>query len=246
MENHNNDIEKPEKEPVPAHINQDDQPIPFFNQKKPKEPKQGYKFGIFSFLVFLIVIIVLPFLVPLYPIIMYYTPDSVQEKVLWPLFRNIPLYTEPHQFDEPEKISIPDPGTLPVLGFDTGICFSFLSSLNEPNPEYIDEERLKEASRGKKIAEIIALEEKDKYEYQLESTIFKEKTDDKGKTTTIICQKFGRSYASTPKKITSLYIRPLAPFKAEKTVWNSVKHLYDEYTSPLEPGETHSQFKIIP
>lgn len=230
-------------------LNKDGKPIPFFDEapaNKQNKQKQGYKFGIFSFLTIIAAFILLASITPLYSLVIYYIPTSIQEKMLWPLFRNITIYENPHSFAEPKKISLPKQKLLPVLDFDTGICFSFLSTLTNPNPEYINEELLNRAANGKTIAEIIAIGTNDKYEYHLKSVIFKETTDNAGKTISVICQKFGRAYSSTPKKISALYIRPLKPFKAQKTVWNSIKHLYDDYTSPLEPGETNARFKIIP
>ncbi|MCK5374576.1 MAG: hypothetical protein KAJ40_04775 [Alphaproteobacteria bacterium] len=205
------------------------------NTKEELPKKQGYQFGFFSFLGLIVVVICLLIFTPLSSGLIYITPNSVQKAILSPLYRNVFLSAEPTTFDKPFKMPIPAPGTLPVLGFDSGICFSFPSTINEPDPDYIDVKHLEAAQRNTPIAEIIAIGAQDKYEYKLESITYRELADINGKTTVIICQKFGRNYASTPKEISSLYIRPLTTFTAHKTVWNSTKHLYNnDMYSPLD------------
>lgn len=223
----------------PVYLDQYGNPIPFLNQKEKDKPqKQEYKFGIFSLLGFVAAIILLASLTPFYSVLMLVTPTSIQEKILWPLHRNVTLYAQSTKFDKPVKVPIPEPGTLPVLGFDTGICFSFYSTQSAPDQKYIDAERLTGAVHGKNIAEIIAIGTQGKYEYHLKSITYSETIDNDGRIMSVICQKLGRAYAPTPKNIRALYIRPLEPFVAEKAIWNSTKHLYDDYSSPLEPEKT--------
>ena len=126
----------------------------------------------FSFLGLVAALILLATLTPLYSVLMLVTPAPLQEKLLWPLYRNVHLYEAPQEFSEPIKVAIPEPGTLPVLGFDTGICFSFHSTRGAPNPEYLSAKRLEDAFRGKNIAEIIAVGKLDKYEYTLGSVTY--------------------------------------------------------------------------
>jgi len=233
------DTEKQKNEQTtsqPEYLDKDGKPIPFLKQKEKAQQKQGFKIGVPSFLGFVAVLILLASLTPFYSILMRITPASVQKAILKPLYRNISLGTQPQNYNQPIKMPIPEPGTLPILGFDTGICFSFYSTQDNPDPNYIDAKRLKAASRGKNIAEIIAIGKQDKYEYHLESTSYRETIDKDNKIISVICQKLGRAYGSTPKNINELYIRPIEPFKAKKTVWNSVKHLYDDYSSPAEPA----------
>ncbi|MFP4385889.1 MAG: hypothetical protein ACLFRA_01620 [Alphaproteobacteria bacterium] len=226
---------KNEEQTEPVYLDQHGNPIPLLkNESEEKNEKTGYRFGIVSFFTLVIGILLILTLTPAYSLLINIMPVSIQEKILSPLFRRVVLSEMPRIYDEPMKIEFPkDIKTLPVLGFDTGICFSFYASIETPNPENINTKRLEGARRNKPIAEIIAIDTLNKYEYHLKSTTYKENFDSENRKMSIICQKFGREYASTPRQISALYIRPLSPFKAQKTAWISTKHLYDNQSSPV-------------
>jgi len=216
------------------YLDKDGKPAPLYKNDEEVGQTKGLRIGVPWFLGAIVVIALLTSFTPLYSILMHITPDSWQGALLSPIYRNIHLSEDTQKFDAPMEIPLPAPGTLPVLGFDTGICFSFYSTISNPDPSYISANQLKAAKAGKVIAEIIAIGMHDKYEYKVQSTTYAETIDRDNKIMSVICQKFGRAYATTPKKIKALYIRPIQPFTAEKTVWKSIKHLYDDYSSPLE------------
>ncbi len=224
--------EQAQEQTQPEYFDKDGKPIPLYKDKD--EEQKGFKINFPKFIGAIVLIILVASFTPLYSILMRAIPDSLQAAVLKPLYRSVPIGSQPQEYYEPMKIPLPKSGTLPVLGFDTRVCFSFYSTIESPDPNYIKAEQLESAKKGKKIAEILAVGAQDKYEYRMEDTSYSETIDKDNKVMSIVCQKFGRAYGSTPKNIKALYIRPLEPFKAHKTVWKSIKHLYDNYSSPLE------------
>jgi len=218
------------------YLDKDGKPAPLYKNDEEVEQKRGFRIGVPTFLGTLVVLVLLTSFTPLYSILMRIIPDSWQGALLYPIYRSVPLSEGSQKFDEPMEIPLPAPGTLPILGFDTGICFSFYSTISKPDPSYISAEQLKAAKDGEAIAEILAIGKYDKYEYRVQSTTYTETIDKDNKIISVICQKFGRTYANTPKKIRALYLRPIQPFTAGKTVWKSIKHLYDDYSSPLDPN----------
>ncbi len=230
----------PKAEPqTPVFLDQDGNPIPFFKKEKERQKEQEtkkFRIGLPAFLGGIALLLLLATLTPFYSILMRITPASWQKAVLKPLYIDVTLGSQPQTYSEPLKMPIPESGTLPVLGFDTGICFFFYSTLHSPDPAYIGAGQMEGAKRGKPLAEIIAIGAKDKYEYKMEATSYSENIDKENNIISVICQKFGRAYGTTPESISALYIRPLENFKAAKTSWKSIKHLYDDYSSPLEPN----------
>ncbi len=232
-----------ERQTQPEQLDQDGKPMPLYKKNIDTNHKNSIVFSFPKFIGFVAVIILLSSLTPLYSILMRTIPDSWQAAMLKPLYRSIPLGSQPQEYYKPMKLPLPKSGKLPVLGFDTRICFSFRSTIENPDPNYIKTEQLKAAKKGEIIAEIIAIGAIDKYEYKMKDTSYAEITDKNNHIISVICQSFGRTYGSTPKNISALYIRPLKPFKANKTVWKSIKHLYDDYSSPLEPNRGNTPLR---
>jgi hypothetical protein len=218
------------------HLDKDEKPIPLYKKTTDEEQKRGFRISFPIFIGGFALIVLLVTVTPLYSILMRVTPNSWQEAILKPLFRSIPLGSQPQRYSEPIKMPIPKDGTLPVLSFDTRICFSFYSTIENPDPNYISLGQMQAAKKGEIIAEIIAVGAQDKYQYRIEDTYYTEAIDKNNKIISVICQRFGRAYGTMPESIEALYIRPIKPFMANKTVWNSIKHLYDDYSSPLEPN----------
>ncbi len=149
------------------------------------------------------------FITPVPKILFSLIPDSVIARALSPIYQDIELSSAPTTITKPQKLT--HEKLLPVLGHNTGICFTFSGDLDK---------ELKHAARGKVIAEIIALTP-DKKEYILDETTLN-KTDN---GSSIICQKFSRNHSLVPDQIKAVYVRPLKPFTPDKITWATVKKM---------------------
>lgn len=216
----------------PVYLDNNGKTIPFIEKKQQGKQKKTFRIGFVSVLGLFTGFLALFMFTPLPTLLIKLTPTSIKSKILSPLYRETTLSNDLTHFKKPMKLTIPPPGTLPVLGFDTGICFSFYATMAAPNATYIDSKTLAATKRNQPLAEIIAIGKENGYEYHLKSTSYRESIDKKNHVFSIVCQKFGRAYASTPNAIKALYIRPLTPFTAHKTLWNTTKHFHDDHASP--------------
>lgn len=190
--------------------------------QKPKI-KRVWRLGVISYILIFFIILIVCTLTPVYAILLSYVPERYRESIYADFYRSIVLSEDEKQLSEPFKYEKHE--FFPVLGIDTGVCFSFNSTIEEPDNSRISAERLDNAARGKKIANIIAVG-KDKYEYKLEITSMNEIVNEDGSRVSTVCQKFGTSYPSVPKTMDVIYIRPLKPFKPYKIIWASAKEIY--------------------
>lgn len=185
--------------------------------QKPKV-KRVRKLGVFSFLFLFILIIALITLMPTYSIILTLLPEQYKHVLLKNIHQTIVLDKSGKELSEPFKYDPDEP--LPVLGINTGLCFSFSSGENSaPNKQ-----ALKKATQNQEIAEIIIIGN-NKYEYSLKTTTIEETTDSSDKNVSNICQTFGRDYPVIPKTINVIYIRPLEPFTPIKVMWATTRDI---------------------
>lgn len=217
-------MEDNNKTPEKKAVKKEEKPIPFFDNQPSKKQKTGYQFGLLSFLSTLAICMIILTFTPAYSIIISILPPPVHSLIFSNLYQNVILQEETTKIDKPIKITPNTP--LNVLGFGTGVCFSFYSSRTHEDTEYIDSERLKRSLRGQAIAEIIVIGTQDNYEYHLGEMSLSETLDKDDKELSTVCQKFGKGYGSTPKTISAIYIKPLKPFTAHQVIWSSTKHFY--------------------
>ncbi len=191
----------------------------YLSNPEENQPPQKQRGGIVSFFVILICL-GLFFISPLPKILFALIPNSVITYIISPVFKNVTLDKSKEQLSSPKKYQIQE--NMPVLGRDSGVCFTF---------EHIDETRKKEARRGHVIAEIIAVSP-EKKEYTLDEVTLdkikkREKNNAQNSNIYIICQKFSRNISIIPDEIKAIYIRPLKPFTPLEIIWATKKDIND-------------------
>ncbi len=162
---------------------------------------------------------ILFFLTPFMSWVTYIIPETALKSMMASVYQDILLDDSGTELREPRKLQTAR--SLPVLGGNTGVCFTFNSTISNENAALIDENRLVNARRGTMIAEIIAMTA-DKEEFTLKNTDFYEQIK-KDEGHSMICQKFGSAYSRLPKEISSIYLRPLYPFTPSRITWVSTK-----------------------
>lgn len=175
------------------------------------QSQQPQKFGLPSFLVILILMGIF-FVSPIPNMLASLIPHSIVKSVISPVFQNITLDEAPLPLTTPKKYQNTE--ELTVLGRDSGVCFTFNT---------MDKEQKNRITRGKLIAEIIAVTP-DKTEYMLDKITLDEvseysKSKKQNITTYVVCQKFSTSSIILPDTITTIYTRPIKPFTPLKIMW---------------------------
>lgn len=180
--------------------------IPLTDPQNPDPAKKGrgWKVYLFFFLA-----LCLLFLSPLPAYFVSLIPKSIIKSAIHPLYQNITLDETPGTLTAPKQYQATKP--LPVLGRNTGICFTFSAT---------------DAKTQKPIAKIIAIDT-DKTEYTLSDVSLskRENPKDKDKNITTICQKFGTQDSLLPEAIQSVQIIPKKPLTPTKILWATRKDL---------------------
>lgn len=145
-------------------------------------------------------------------------PQTFTKSMLSGMYKDVVLDDNPARISQPQKYKKDTP--LPVMGYKTGVCFSFPSTLKKENKSAIDIKRLEGAKYGKTIAEIIAIAE-DKTEYILDTV-----TLNSTGVESIICQKLSQSNSLFPEAIEAVYIRPLRAFTPSRIIWVTTIDVY--------------------
>jgi len=184
-------------------------------QKKPKV-KRVRKVGVLSILFLFFLAVIILTITPLYSITLSYLPQSYQHLLVGGFYQSVTLSEDQKILSEPLKYTPEEP--LPVFGNNSGVCFSFGSTTENENKEFIDIKRLKNAEDGQKIAEIIVIGN-NKYEYSLSTTTMNEKFGVNTNSIATVCQTFGRDYPVVPLRINAVYVRPLKPFTPQRVFW---------------------------
>jgi len=171
-----------------------------------------------------IIFVLLFFLSPLPEIMVGLIPQSAVRKVLSPLYQEIILEDKTHALKEPRKYEGKTP--LSILSHNTGICFSFYSTPQKADSNIISAKILKDARRGRGIAEVIAVD-KNKREHQLKKVDITERNadEDNEEPTSIICHTFGNYISTLPEAITAIYVRPYDPITPHKVTWFTIKDI---------------------
>ncbi|PCK00571.1 MAG: hypothetical protein COA45_01995 [Zetaproteobacteria bacterium] len=179
---------------------------------EPPQKNEKKKGGLTSFLLILIGLGVF-FMSPIPSYLKSLIPESLVKSMFSSAYQDIVLEESSRRIETPIKYAKDNP--LPVLGRDTGICFSFTLDTDR-----IDKQRKEDAIHGQKIAEVIAISTEGT-EYILNNVTLNE-TNDK----IVICQTFGKRESLIPDYIKAIYIRPLQPFTPSKIIWVTIKDIY--------------------
>lgn len=188
--------------------------------KKPKV-KRVRQLGVFSILFLIILAIVIVTFTPVYSLALHLIPEKYKHVIFQDIHQTIVL-DKNKKMSEPLKY-IPTE-ILPVLGYNSGVCFSF-TDISQPDNSSINKRALKKAEAGEKVAEIIVIGN-NKYEYSLKTTTLENTTNSKGKDVSNICQIFGKDYPVTPRTINKIFIRPLEPFAPQEVLWTTTRNIY--------------------
>ncbi len=183
----------------------------------PPVPKNKNRInGISGFILILIGLIVF-FISPIPSYLLSLLPKSYVKVIFSGVYNEIIIDSLDAPITDPQKIITNE--EFPLLGRNTGLCFSFPITLDH-DEKPIDAKVLEKTQYGEPIAEIIAIS-KDKTEYQLNNV-----TSDRIDNKIIVCQKFSRRSSIIPKDIENVYIRPITPFTPDKVVWRTMKDIY--------------------
>ncbi len=194
--------------------------------EREEEIKPQKKKGVSGKTVFAITIIfvLLFFISPLPEMIIGLIPQSAVRKVLSPLYQEIILEDKTHALKEPRKYESKNP--LSILSHNTGICFSFYGTPQTADSKIISAKILKDARRGRGIAEVIAVDN-NKKEHQMKKVDITERNreDANEEPVSIICHTFGNHISSLPEAITTIYVRPYDPITPHKVTWFTIKNI---------------------
>ena len=157
-------------------------------------------------IILMAIILAIFFLTPLPRYFVSLVPSGIKDFMFYSVYRNITLSDKTTHYDVP--FTLENKGPLPILGRNTGLCFTFESHA-------IDGEILDQARRNTAIADIIAIDRKSA-QYKLEAVTVSSENKD-----TVICQKFSLDYSVLPEDIKALQIRPEKSFTASKIVWST-------------------------
>ncbi|GEM_PF-6956136 len=167
-----------------------------------KVKKRGWR----NFLIIAVMLIAF-FISPLPRFFVSKIPDSIIKSVIAPIYKEVVLSETAQRLSEPKKYEYTKP--LPILGRDTGVCFTF-------DQGSISDKEVRQAKQNKKIAEIIVLSMQNK-KYILDNiSVDKAKN---AKNTYLICQKFGLRDSILPEQVRAVYIRPITPLSPSKITW---------------------------
>lgn len=184
----------------------------------PPTPKKNERIkGITSFLLILIGVAIF-FMSPIPSYLLSFIPNSFTKMLFSGVYEEVVIDDLSFAITKPQRITNSHP--FPVLGRDTGLCFSFTTQSLDNNEGNIHRKILEGTKRGKIIAEIIAVS-KGKEEYPLDK-VTSYTIDDK----VIICQKFSKKFSIIPDEIKDIYIRPIETFIPNKVVWRTMKNVY--------------------
>ncbi|MGH1457172.1 MAG: hypothetical protein ACRBDI_10355 [Alphaproteobacteria bacterium] len=191
-------------------------------QEKSKQPKKGISlwqgFWLIAFVAFLF------FVTPLFSFLVSLIPPTIVKDIMSPYYQDVILDERASRLSEPLKYDKNAP--YDVLGRDSGVCFKFHSTRKHPTPDNIDQYRLDKAFHGKKIAEIIIVDE-NKKQYELKETSLTEGIEYPDgapeRRYSIICQRIGKTHIYIPDKVTGIFIRPLEPFTPAAIIWATRK-----------------------
>ena len=189
--------------------------------KKPKV-KRVRQVGVFSILFLIIFLIAIVTFTPVYSIALRLIPEQYKHVIFHDIHQTIVL-DKNKKMSEPLKYVPTD--TLPVLGYNSGVCFSFPDASQPGNNNSMNKIALKKAAKGEKIAEIIVIGN-NKYEYSIETTTLENTTNEEGEDISNICQIFGKDYPIIPRIINKVFIRPLAPFAPQEVLWTTTRNIY--------------------
>ncbi|MGH1378807.1 MAG: hypothetical protein ACRBB3_08290 [Alphaproteobacteria bacterium] len=192
--------------------------IPLKDLQAPvSEPKSNMRInGISSFILILLGLVIL-FISPAPAYLLSLLPNSYVETIFSGVYKELIIDNLELPITDPQKIITTK--EFPLLGRDTGLCFSFSTPLDNSEKK-IDAKILEKTKYGEPIAEIIAIS-KDKTEYQLNKV-----TSDRIDNKIIVCHKFSKRSSIIPNNIENVYIRPLTPLTPDKVVWRTVKDTY--------------------
>ncbi len=185
--------------------------------QKPKV-KRVRKIGVLSILFLVLLTIIIVTITPVYSIALYFIPEQYKQVMLQGIHQTIILDESGTKKSEPFKYVPTEP--LQVLGYKSGVCFSFFTDDASP----INKRALKKAALEKPIADIIVIGN-NRYEYSLKTTTIEDATNSNGRDISNICQIFGKDYPVVPKIIDKIYIRPLEPFTPIKAMWATTRDI---------------------
>lgn len=189
--------------------------------KEKEEIKQtAKKSGILKVFILVLLCVFIIMFTPLIGVMISFIPAPWVKGLIDPYYRQITLENNESKLHEPLKYDQNAP--YPVLSRNSSVCFQFYSTRQQENLNYIDAERIKNATKGQEIAEIIVTDA-DKKQYPLKDVSLYQDTETKGehkgKEYSVICQRIGRESTIPPKEVTAIYIRPLSPFRPARTYW---------------------------
>lgn len=210
---------------------EDEPEIPFFHtdkkksKAKKKRKKGEYNFGIFSFFLLISIVLGLFTFTPLYSLIIPHIPKHYQASIFQDLYQSVQLVKTRKVLKDPVKLQ--DTKPLPVLGFNSGVCFIFPEEGQNSKKKSLYDETLDDAKQNKPIAEIIAVNNKDGYKYALKETTVDETFDEQNFSILSICQKFGNDYPLLPESVKAVYVRPIKPFIPDRIIWATTSQPYE-------------------
>ncbi len=185
--------------------------------QKPKV-KRVRKLGVLSILFLVLLTILTVTLTPIYSIALYFIPEQYKQLMLKGIHQTIILDESGTKKSEPFKYVPTEP--LQVLGYKSGVCFSFFTGDTSP----INKKALKKAALEQPIADIIVVGN-NRYEYSMKTTTVEDVTNSNGRDISNICQVFGKDYPVVPKIVDKIYIRPLEPFTPIKVMWATTRDI---------------------